>query len=377
MFSSTFLLLFVPIGGIFLQFPKKERFSFSSPRRMKHTTQDRLAMLTETKHVRPICAACRRPERVCLCNSGCLPPNGPINIGNLCEILVLQHPAEAKKKANTVPLMELVIQNLRIVRGIRFDEALVDEIRTARDKRGLTPLLLFPGPNATSLRTVLENERQELSQETPGSYVETNKTAAIEDSSGNVLIKPRYLLILIDGTWIQAHHMLTHSHPDLFGRREEEDKMRLVATNLNDRERGDASAASLVMQVMFDTVETSGAFSPLQEEAERTRGLISNDTSCIFDALRKEPAPHCVSTLEAAARALRELSGGCEASLDVEVAEASSPGCAAAACLEATLRAMVAAQLQFVGCAPPRYINRKRRTLNRKLQSRDRTAAAS
>ena len=349
-------------------------------------------MLTETKHVRPICAACRRPERVCLCNSGGLPPNGPINIGNLCEILILQHPAEAKKKANTVPLMALVIQNVWIVRGIRFDEALVDEIRTARDKRGLTPLLLFPGPNATSLRTVLENERQELSQETPGSYVETNKTAAIEDSSGNVLIKPRYLLILIDGTWIQAHHMLTHSHPNLFGsrakyqakqnknklrKREEEDKMRLVATNLNDRERGDASAVSLVMQVMFDTVEASGAFSPLQEGAERSRGLISNDTSCIFDALRKEPAPHCVSTLEAAARALRELSGGCEASLDVEVAEASSPGCAAAACLEATLRAMVAAQLQFVGCAPPRYINRKRRTLNRKLQSRDRTAAAS
>ena len=85
---------------------------------MKHTTQDRLAMLTETKHVRPICAACRRPERVCLCNSGGLPPNGPINIGNLCEILILQHPAEAKKKANTVPLMELVIQNVRIVQNL-------------------------------------------------------------------------------------------------------------------------------------------------------------------------------------------------------------------------------------------------------------------
>lgn len=122
------------------------------------------------------------------------------------------------------------------------------------------------------------------------------------------------LLILIDGTWIQAHHMLRHS----------------------------AELLAHVTQVQFDA--------PVQSD---------------FDRLRREPAAHCMSTVEACARALRALEPAAEGAAEGE----PTPGERAAGAMEEALRVLVRNQLRFVGQAPPRFVNRKLRTMNRRLYS--------
>ena len=150
-----------------------------------HTLQRRgqepLRAAVEVDAPRAICTGCRRPMNVCLCDSGCLPPGGAgIDVGSVCEILVLQHPAEARKKANTVPLMELVLgkKSLRVVRGRCFNAALVEELRRAKVERGLEPLLLFPGPGAEPLEDLLRTDRKPLLPGCGGAPTADGATAA-------------------------------------------------------------------------------------------------------------------------------------------------------------------------------------------------------
>ena len=219
---------------------------------------------------RTLCTRCVRPRPVCICEA--LPPAA---LPTETKVLVLQNPVEAKKKVATVPLIPLSITDCTIVRGICFSEEL-PELRSAVDD-GYLPLLLYPGDDAQPLEA----------------WAGTGAGEAAHNGK-------KALLILVDGTWRQAHHMLRHS-PGL---------------------------AAACQRVCFSSATTSD-----------------------FDRLRREPAQHCISTVEACARALRLL----------------EPTESAAVYMEESLRQMVAAQLRHVGSdgGAPRFVDRKTRTANR------------
>ena len=122
-------------------------------------------------------------------------------------------------------------------------------------------------------------------------------------SQSIVASERKKLLVLIDGTWTQARHM----------------------------HRWSPSLAAACKQVMFES-----------------------DAASIIDALRREPEKHCTSTLEAFARALRL----------VEPTERAEQ---AASYMEGALSAVVQKQLSMVGSSAPRFVDRKKRTWNRKL----------
>ena len=136
---------------------------------------------------RAVCERCARPHRVCVCAA--LPPEP---VATQTRVLILQHPVEAKKTVATVPLVELCLANCTVVTGMRFEPEL-REIQVALDE-GYRPLLLYPGPDARPLEEVAEGTARTVHQE------------------GSEAADPRkVLLILADGTWRQAHHMLRHS----------------------------------------------------------------------------------------------------------------------------------------------------------------------
>ena len=54
---------------------------------------------------------CRRPARVCLCPG--LPP-APLNTAG--RLIILQHPHEARKQLATVPLLELCLADMTVIR---------------------------------------------------------------------------------------------------------------------------------------------------------------------------------------------------------------------------------------------------------------------
>jgi DTW domain-containing protein YfiP len=194
---------------------------------------------------RVLCEGCLRPDTVCLCEG--LPSQ---RIATDTHILVLQHPNEFKKKTiSTVPLMPLVLEHITVRVGYRFEPNDLALVREAL-AHGQVPLLLFPGPDALSLDTVNNEE----------SFVGTIRTPAVEQLShlndSDMNHNNKRLLILIDGTWSQASRMARES----------------------------PSLVECCQAVQFTAPGNS-----------------------IYDAIRKEPEQHCLSTLECCARALVHL----------------------------------------------------------------------
>ena len=256
------------------------------------------ASLNHVEAPRELCARCRRPPQkhgrsFCICEH--LPPE-PISLADT-RIVVLQHPAEAKKTIASVPLIPLCVQPFSVFRGNHFD-ATVEPVREALEA-GDQVLLLFPGPGAISLD---EPAADDVSAAAASLAAEATSGWRPRDSG-------KVVLVLIDGTWTQARHMMRHS-PEL---------------------------AQACTHVMFE-----------------------RRADAIIDPLRREPAPHCTSTLEACAHALR-------------LVDPSEQAQAAADHMEAALRAIVATQLSMVGFqgSEPRRVDRKRRTWNRKLYRSD------
>jgi DTW domain-containing protein YfiP len=134
--------------------------------------------LNRVSSPRPLCARCSRPTKQCLCASL---PATPISTST--RILVLQHPAEAKKNVASVPLLPLCLEPVIIVRGQSFSETLLP-FTTALEE-GYEPLLLFPGEAA-----------EQLDADSRPSFIDAER--------------PK-LLVIVDGTWTQARHMVRHS----------------------------------------------------------------------------------------------------------------------------------------------------------------------
>ena len=268
------------------------------------------AMLNRIDEPRELCSRCRRPpykhgRRFCICDQ--LPPS-PITLQHT-RILVLQHPAESKKTIASVPLIPLCVDQFDLRKGNHFDADL-EPLRQAMEE-GYEPLLLFPGPGALALdapqlsRPMLHGDHRSKASSPSHVSSDPREAAAVR----------KVVLVLIDGTWTQARHMMRHS-PEL---------------------------ASACTHVMFE---------------ERVDSIIN--------PLRREPEQHCTSTLEACARALR-------------LVEATEQAAAAADHMERALKAIVAAQLSMVGFtgSQPRFVDRKRRTWNRKLYRSDGPPRAS
>jgi DTW domain-containing protein YfiP len=79
---------------------------------------------------RAVCPRCERPAPTCLCATLPDPP-----LAHRTELLILQHPAEAGHAKNTATLLALGLQQVRLLRGERFDAGLA----------GPGAALLYPG----------------------------------------------------------------------------------------------------------------------------------------------------------------------------------------------------------------------------------------
>ena len=94
---------------------------------------------------RSLCSICSRPAPAqCICSTL---PAKPIETST--RMLALQHPAEHKKRISSVPLLELCVNPVTVVRGDRFDTMLEPFARAVAE--GYEPVLLFPSPSADCL----------------------------------------------------------------------------------------------------------------------------------------------------------------------------------------------------------------------------------
>jgi DTW domain-containing protein YfiP len=265
---------------------------------------------------RPTCKRCFRPESVCICES--LPLQ---RLHTRTQVLVLQHAAERRRKTvSTIPLLPLTLANVTIAVGYEFgDINAVEPLRVAVEE-GHRILLLFPGPDAIPLddKGHLETDAGSSGGCSSGGRSSSGDLGGSGQGGGGLALSPgnKVLLVLLDGTWSEVKRLARDS-PNLFK----------VAT-----------------QVCFTAVSTS-----------------------VYEGIRKEPEAHCVSTLEACARALRYLEPilavpcqsapvGCDNEDDDDdddehedgqaTAVTAGAGLAAADHLEASMRAMVAKQRQ-------------------------------
>ena len=70
---------------------------------------------------RDTCGRCARSPAVCVCPA--LPAGGPV-LTPLIRLLIVQHPAEAKRKVtSSVPLIPLCVSACQVFRGICLDQA--------------------------------------------------------------------------------------------------------------------------------------------------------------------------------------------------------------------------------------------------------------
>ena len=127
---------------------------------------------------RPLCPQCQLPLATCLCRW--VAPTA-----NQWDVLVLQHPDEAKQAKGSVRLLGLSLQRLQCVVAARMDDIVLDALLGPPGHS----LLLFPAEAAT-----------------PGAPA----------GPGNAVVPPSLpgQLVLLDGTWRQARQML-RAHPRL------------------------------------------------------------------------------------------------------------------------------------------------------------------
>lgn len=126
---------------------------------------------------RPSCAVCLRAQVACIC--ACVKP-----VANTVEVLILQHPDEAKHIKSSGRLLHLCLPNSVLQIGLRFDPELL-QVLLHQDQR--TNLLLYP-ESPTQADTVPQIEQASTAwQQLPASHLR---------------------LIVIDASWRQSRAML-------------------------------------------------------------------------------------------------------------------------------------------------------------------------
>jgi DTW domain-containing protein YfiP len=121
--------------------------------------------------MRATCRRCLRPEDFCVCAG-----LGPIP--SRTRVLLLQHPREARLAICSAWLTRVALENAELHRGVRFEDE--PRVRMLAARPGAA--LLFPGEGATP--------------------------------AGALAGDPPEVLVVIDGTWLQAEKML-EANPSL------------------------------------------------------------------------------------------------------------------------------------------------------------------
>ena len=228
---------------------------------------------------RPRCATCTNPLNSCLCES--LPSSKIIMKYN---VIILQHPKEAKKKSlNTVLLLKLCIENCYVYVDTDFspgrypllDKALAQEDNTTNSNNQqnlVNSFILYPGTNSKSIREI-SNIIIRIKNNNNGSNKEiaNNRIKNINPNDG-IANKPT--LIAIDGTWNQAKFIM-HSNPRILEKCNEHLNQLLRIDGITKQ-----PTSNLILQVMLvDDVDDD-------------------------EYLRTEPRKHYMATAIAVARAL-------------------------------------------------------------------------
>lgn len=139
-------------------------------------------MPAATAPPRPLCTACWRPQRTCICQWVTPTPHA-------VEVVVLQHPLEVTQAKGSARLLHLSLPHSRLVTGEVFDEA------------ELQALLRAPLHTAAPKHTLL------LYPDTPQD--QARGLPAPPPLAAGALREPASLrLIVLDGTWRKSHKML-------------------------------------------------------------------------------------------------------------------------------------------------------------------------
>uniref|UniRef100_A0A7S4EHS0 tRNA-uridine aminocarboxypropyltransferase n=1 Tax=Pseudo-nitzschia australis TaxID=44445 RepID=A0A7S4EHS0_9STRA len=294
---------------------------------------ERRARERSNQRLRTVCSGCSRPFNLCLCEvlglsntnnnnanstntnmdsatshqqhpsdntNGSKSASTTASMMSRSRIVVLQHPNEFRKKhTSTVPLLKLVLgpENVRVKVGYEFtqrDVLLWDEndITTASDDDCTQrPIMLFPGPDAMDLDQYvlrLSNQQDSKDDDNDSNHVNNSKMRGEEEDKSTDSSNIRHrrsdpittneqtrktnnktTLVLIDGTWAEAKRILRKSTEIL----------------------------ETCQMIQF-------AFNDDDDESSNNGGSRS-----IYNAMRREPEDHCLSTLEACGQALELLEG--------------------------------------------------------------------
>ncbi|KAL6426072.1 hypothetical protein ACFW04_008977 [Cataglyphis niger] len=137
------------------------------------------------------CQQCKRPVQVCWCPG--LPKQ---RLNPASRIIILQHPAEAKRCLRTVPMLALALESGKclIFRKLFYS--------CLRGKK-------FPLPKHEGLPEILNDKNTILLYPSPGAIaLDTLDPVGINEQEA-------YNLVLLDGTWPQAK-AIYHSSPALY-----------------------------------------------------------------------------------------------------------------------------------------------------------------
>ena len=126
---------------------------------------------------RPMCAACLRPSKTCICRLA-----APVAAG--VDVLILQHPLEVANAKGSARLLHLSLPGSRMVTGETFDDAVLRELLYGG---GRQPVLLYPE---------MPGERS-LGMAPPPAF----NAASMSDPAG-------LRLVVLDGTWRKSRKML-------------------------------------------------------------------------------------------------------------------------------------------------------------------------
>ena len=203
------------------------------------------------------CDVCTNPVNSCLCKA--LPKQ---KLTLTFNVIILQHPKEAKKKSlNTVLLLKLCVENCYVYIDTNFAHGrypLLDEVLDG--KSSLVNYILYPGPNSQPISEVFETVKR--------------RWQPVDNHTRKDNLVPT--LIAIDGTWKQAKN-ITRSNPRLLKR---------CDSDLEKLKRGTSfhtTSSNLLIQAM----------------------LVENVNEDEY--LRTEPRTHYMATAIAVGRALKVI----------------------------------------------------------------------
>ena len=130
---------------------------------------------------RALCVRCSRAQRACICHCAQA-------VTNVVDVLILQHPQEAKHIKSSGRLLQLCLQRSRLEIAERFDEAELARWLSADNKQ---PYLLYPD----------EQTNGDMPAQTKNALPELG-LAAVE----------QIRLVVIDASWRQSRKIL-RDHP--------------------------------------------------------------------------------------------------------------------------------------------------------------------